>query len=111
MTVVPKYNHSLNITNDPTVLFYNIFTSNESNPSELEASLNIINEQLEARERSKHPSLPLYYVTFGKDIGDIPCNNCHHLEHNEEDEIWTLSILHKFCLENPNKNVAYLHNK
>ena len=109
LTVVPEYNYELNITNVSTVLFYNIYTSPDA---DLASSFNIVNEQLGARNNSKHPDLPLYYLTFGKDIGDIPCENCQHLDHNTTgDEIWTLSILHKFCQDNPDKNVAYFHNK
>ena len=110
MTVVPEYNFTLNASDVPTILFYNIYTPQNENLTS--HSLNIVNEQLEERETSNHPYLPLYYFTFGKDIGDIQCENCHHLQHSVEgDEVWTLSILHKFCLENPEKNVAYFHNK
>merc|ERR1711862_304823 len=78
-----------------------------------EEAVSYIKEQLESRSNSIYPNAPLYYLSTGKDIGGIPnCTNCEQLEHNAiGDEVLTLSKLYEFCLEHPEKNVAYIHNK
>ena len=93
---------------DKISIFYNIYIPNNS-----DHALDIVKEQLEEREKSIVSNAPLYYVTIGKDIGELEnCDNCQKIKHsNQGSEIETLSHLHEYCTTHQDEKVVYMHNK
>ena len=51
---------------DDITIFYNIYI-----PDDSDLALNIVKEQLEYRAKSIAHDAPLYYITIGKDIGEL----------------------------------------
>ena len=100
---------------DDTAIFYNVFIpypgSTDTNVTEQQA-MEIVREQIDYRESSITSNIPLYYVTIGKNIGELECTNCHKIDHyNEGTEIDTLSHLYEYCTIHQNSKVVYMHNK
>lgn len=96
-----------------TTTFYNVYIPPGVALDELGHHLNVIKTQLQYKERSKFPEGPLYFVAIGKDVQELPnCINCERIDHKiTGNEISTLTKLQEYCKENPDKNVAYMHNQ
>lgn len=103
--------HNWTETVDPELaLFFNIYI----NPTNISASLDIVQEQLfERRKSMAAATAPLYYVTIGSIQANVTrCSNCHLLEHLEKgSELHTLQHMYTYCTKHPNHKVVYMHNK
>ena len=98
------------LSSDNIAIFYNTFFAEDKQKSFL--ALSFIKEQLHSRSTSIYPNASLYYISLGEDIKIPNCTNCKQLEYIPKgNEVSTLSKLYEFCIEHPDKNVAYIHNK
>jgi hypothetical protein len=91
-------------------IFYNIFTA----PGNSNATLKIVEEQLTTWRASNVANATLYYSLLGEKI-ELPCKSnekCSLLLHKEEgNELDTLQELHRYCTNNPQDSVIYIHSK
>jgi len=94
---------------DNIAIFYNVYIPNRG----VQNAINIVNEQLEYRNKSIVSNAPLYYITIQKDIGELEnCNNCQKISHyNKGTEIETLSHVYNYCTAHQDAKVVYMHNK
>ena len=94
-------------SNNDIVVFYNVYVNDP------DRVMKIVKEQLEHREKSIAQNAPLYYVTIGKDVGELKnCKSCKRIEHHDKgSEIVTLSHLYEYCTNHQDSKVVYMHNK
>ena len=120
-TTRPQRSSALQRAIDKTAIFYNLYMPLNATDSMVKDVLSISREQLRQLGQSNLRDTMVRYVLIGKDVpndricpnnkdsGSITCQRiAHHARGGEE---LTLANVQRYCGQNPDHQVVYLHNK
>jgi len=95
-------------------IFYHVFKGDEQT-----SAANIVKEQMSNLQNLAPNSFEVDFTTVGTtwdlaliNASNLNCSTCYHSTHKPEGwEPLTQQRLYEYCVQNPSKQVAYIHNK